>query len=212
MHSKFSLLVALLIACLFLAARVRAQEDADDLGKMLKEANELQKEADELNKKNPPASKEKMAEMQKQAQEEATRMEAEEKLEKEKLHAALKKQLEAPGPVALPEWMPATPQFKASASPAKKIIDEQVKIVLVGTSSVPPDEILKSWETAVADKPINHVTNDITVNNAITKILFLSTRTDPVQELRMRAHREPGQKKTEIEISSPLPKPEIDSD
>jgi seryl-tRNA synthetase len=212
MHSKFSLLVALLIACLLLTPRVRAQEDADDLSKMLKEANELQKEAEELNKKNPPASKEKMAEMQKQAQEEAARMEKEEKEEKAKLQAALKKQLEAPGPVTLPEWMPTTPQFKGNGSPAKKIIDDQVKVILVGTSPVAPDEILKSWEAAAADKPVNHVTNDITVNNAITKILFLSTRSDPIQEVRMRAHREPGQKTTEIEISSPLPKPEIDSD
>ena len=210
MNSKFCSWVILLVISLLLTPHLRAQED--DLNKMLKEANEMRKESEELNKKYPPASKEKMAEMQKQAQEEAARMEKEEKLEKEKLQAALKKQLEAPGPVALPEWMPPTPQFKTSDVPAKKIIDDQVKIVLSGTSSVAPDEILKSWEAAVADKPINHLTNDITVNNAVTKILFLSTRSDPVQELRMRAHREPGQKTTEIDISSPLPKPEIDSD
>ena len=42
--------------------------------------------------------------------------------------------------------------------------------------------------------------------------MFLSTRTDPVQEVKLQARREPGSKMTEVEISSPLPKPEIESE
>jgi len=54
-----------------------------DLKKMLKEAEEMQKAATELSKKNPPASKEKMAELEAQAKSEQARMETEEKLAKE---------------------------------------------------------------------------------------------------------------------------------
>jgi len=45
-----------------------------DLKKMLKEAEEMQKAATELSRKNPPASKEKMAELEAQAKAEQARM------------------------------------------------------------------------------------------------------------------------------------------
>jgi hypothetical protein len=47
------------------------------------------------------------------------------------------------------------------------------------------------------------------VNGKITRILFLSTHTDPRQEMELEASREPNSKITQIEISFPLPKPEI---
>jgi hypothetical protein len=37
--------------------------------------------------------------------------------------------------------------------------------------------------------------------------MFLSTRTDPVQEVKLEARREPDGKITDVIISSPLPKP-----
>ncbi|PYL05866.1 MAG: hypothetical protein DME33_15340 [Verrucomicrobia bacterium] len=70
-----------------------------------------------------------------------------------------------------------------------------------------------SWKTAaVAAKNLNHGRNDISVNGKITKIMFLSTRADPVQEVKLEASREPGDKITQVEISSPLPKPDIESE
>ena len=45
-----------------------------------------------------------------------------------------------------------------------------------------------------------------------TRILFLSTRTDPRQEVELEASREPDSKITQIEISSPLPKPDTGSE
>ena len=39
--------------------------------------------------------------------------------------------------------------------------------------------------------------------------MFLSTRTDPPQEVKLEATREQGGKITQIEISFPLPKPEV---
>jgi hypothetical protein len=50
------------------------------------------------------------------------------------------------------------------------------------------------------------------VNGKVTRILFLSTRTDPRQEVELEASREPDSKITQVEISSPLPKPDIGSE
>jgi hypothetical protein len=114
--------------------------------------------------------------------------------------------------VALPEWTPVTPQFKAGGSPTKKIVDDQVKIVQTGSSSLSPKELADSWEAAaVAAKNLNHGRNNIEVNGKMTTITFLSTRTDPVQEVKLEARRESDSKITEVEISSPLPKPDVES-
>jgi hypothetical protein len=43
-------------------------------------------------------------------------------------------------------------------------------------------------------------------------ILFLTTCTDPRQEVELEASREPDSKITQVEISSPLPKPDIESE
>ena len=43
-------------------------------------------------------------------------------------------------------------------------------------------------------------------------IMFLSTRTSPEQKIEMAARRAPEEKITRVEISSPLPKPEIASE
>ena len=209
MHSQARLCSFLIIIiCLFLAAFLRAQDNPlndPDLKEMLKQAQEMQKKA------NPTSAdpKKKLAEMLSQAKEEEARQAQEEKREKEKLQAALKKQLEAPGPVALPDWTPVTPQFKAGGSPTKKIVEDQVKIVQAGSSSLSPKELADSWEAAaVAAKNLNHGRNNIEVNGKMTTITFLSTRTDPVQEVKLEASREPGGKITQVEISSPLPKPD----
>jgi len=216
MHWKYCILVVL---CLFLASSLRAQDDNPlndrDLKDLLKQAQEMQKEAKELQKQNlaPPNTEKKLAEMLSQAKEEEARQEQEEKREKEKLQAALKKQLEAPGPVALPDWTPATPEFKAAGAPARKIVNDEVRIVQTGTSSLTPEKIADSWQAAAnAANNLNQSLNKISVNGKITRILFLSTRTDPRQEVELEASREPDSKITQVEISSPLPKPDIESE
>ena len=186
-----------------------------DLTEMLKEAQEMQKQANELQKQNPasPDTKKKLADMLSQAKEEEARQEEQEKREKEKLQAALKKQLEAPGPVVLPDWTPATPEFKAAGTPARKIVDDEVRIVQTGTSSLTPEKLADSWQAAAAAaNNLNQSLNKISVNGKISRILFLSTRTDPRQEVELEASREPDSKITQVEISSPLPKPEIGSE
>ncbi|HJW37792.1 MAG TPA: hypothetical protein VJ420_04135 [Candidatus Udaeobacter sp.] len=208
----------LVIVCLVFAGALRAQDNPlndPDLKKMLKEAEKIQKEAGEVQKQNPtsPGTKKKLAEMEAQAKEEEARQEQEEKREKEQLQAALKKQLDAPGPISLPDWAPTTPQFKANRAPERKIVGDQVQIVQTGASSLTPKELADGWEAAaVAAKNLNHGRNNIEVNGKLTTIMFLSTRADPVQEVKLEASREPGGKITQVEISSPLPKPNIESE
>ena len=182
---------------------------------MLKEAQEMQKEAKELQKQNPASqdTKKKLADMLSQAKEEEARQEEQEQREKQKLQAALKKQVEAPGPIVLPDWTPSTPEFKAAGAPTRKIVEDEVRIVQTGTSSLTPEKIADNWQAAAtAANNLNQSLNKISVNGKITRILFLSTRTDPRQEVELEASREPDSKITQVEISSPLPKPDIESD
>lgn len=182
---------------------------------MLKEAQEMQKETKELQKQNStsPDTKKKLADMLSQAKEEEARQEQQEKREKEELQTALKKQLEAPGPIVLPDWTPVTPEFKAAGAPVRKIVDDQVRIVQTGTSSLTPEKIADTWQAAAtAANNLNQSLNKINVNGKITRILFLSTRTEPRQEVELEASREPESKITQVEISSPLPKPNIESE
>jgi hypothetical protein len=117
------------------------------------------------------------------------------------------------GPVVLPDWTPATPEFKAAGAPARKIVEDEVRIVQTGTSSLTPEKIADSWQAAAAAaNNLNQSLNKINVNGKITRILFLSTRTDPRQEVELEASREPDSKITQVEISSPLPKPDIESE
>jgi hypothetical protein len=207
-----------LVVWLLFAATVRAQDNPlndPDLKEMLKEAQEMQKEAKELQKQNPtsPDTKKQLAEMLSQAKEEEVRQEEQEKREKEKLQTALKKQLEAPGQVLLPDWTPVTPEFKAAGPPARKIVDDEVRIVQTGTSSLTPEKIADSWQAAAtAANNLNQSLNKINVNGKISRILFLSTRTDPRQEVELEASRKPDSKITQVEISSPLPKPDIETE
>ncbi|MGB9474538.1 MAG: hypothetical protein WCE87_05645 [Candidatus Udaeobacter sp.] len=211
MHPQARFFSILVINCLLFIPLLRAQDNPlndPDLKEMLKEAKQLQKD-----NPTPPDTKKKLAEMLSQAKEEEARQEEQQKREKEKLDGALKKQLEAPGPVVLPDWTPTTPEFKPAGAPARKIVDDQVKIVQTGTSSLTPEKIADSWQgAATAANNLNQSLNKINVNGKITRILFLSTRTDPRQEVELEASREPDGKITQIEISSPLPKPDIDSE
>jgi hypothetical protein len=218
MHPQTRLVSFLVISCLLFTPLLRAQDNPlndPDLKEVLKEAQEMQKEAKELQKQNPPSqdTKKKLAEMLSQAKAEEARQEEQEKREKEKLQAALKKQLEAPGPIVLPDWTPATPEFKAAGAPTRKIVDDEVKIVQTSTSSLPPEKIADSWQAAAtAANNLNQSLNNINVNGKITRILFLSTRIDPRQEVELEASREPDSKITQVEISSPLPKPDIENE
>jgi hypothetical protein len=209
---------SVLVVWLLFATSARAQDNPledPDLQQLLKQAQEMQKNARDLQKSpGSPDTRKKLADMEAMAKEQAAQQEQEEKNEKEKLQAALKKQLEAPGPVAFPDWTPVTPEFKPAGKPAKKLVDEEVKIVQTGTSSLTPDQLADSWESAtvVKEKNLSRGRNNLNVNGKITRILSLSTLTDPVEKVELEAFREPKSKVTQVEISSPLPKPKIASE
>src|SRR6267142_1986493 len=202
---------SVVVVWLRFATSIRAEEnpmDDPDLQQLLKQAQEMQKSS------GSPDARKKLAEMEAMAKEQAAQQEQEEKQEKEKLQAALKKQLDAPGPVAFPDWTPVTPEFKPAGKPAKKLVDEEVKIVQTGTSSLTPEQLADSWESAtvVKEKNLSRGRNNLNVNGKITRILSLSTQTDPVEKVELEASREPNSKVTQVEISSPLPKPDIESE
>jgi hypothetical protein len=202
---------SVVVVWLLFATSIRAEEnpmDDPDLQQLLKQAQEMQKSS------GSPDARKKLAEMEAMAKEQAAQQEQEEKQEKEKLQATLKKQLDAPGPVAFPDWTPVTPEFKPAGKPAKKLVDEEVKIVQTGTSSLPPEQLADSWESAtvVKEKNLSRGRNNLNVNGKITRILSLSTQTDPVEKVELEASRKPNSKVTQVEISSPLPKPKIGSE
>ena len=100
-----------------------------DLQQLLKQAQEMQKNAHDLQTKpGSQDARKNLADLKAMAERQAAQQEKEEKQEKEQLKAALKKQLDAPGPVTLPDWTPATPEFKPAGKPTKKIVDDEVKI------------------------------------------------------------------------------------
>jgi hypothetical protein len=209
--------ISILVLWLLFAAPVGAQDNplADpDLQQLLKQSQEMQKNARELQKNSGSTdTRKKLADMEAMAKEQAAQQEQEEKSEKQKLQAAVKKQLEGPGSVALPDWTPLTPEFKPAGKPMKKLVDEEVKIVQTGTSSLTPEKIAESWQAAAsAANNLNQSLNKLNVNGKVTRILFLSTRTDPKHEVELEASREPDSKITQVEISSPLPKPELGSE
>jgi len=201
MKSRLRPIIILFAAGFFLAPLLRGQEDLlqdPDLQKALKEAKELEKQSG-------PTKPVKMSDLKKKADEIQAEQEQEEKKEKAALKLRLEKQLAAPGPVAFPDWTPATPKFKPTSSPSKKIVDDEVRLIQTGTSPLPPREILATWQSAVADKPLNHFSNDGSSNGSITTRLDVSTRTDPVQKVRLEARRGADEKITQIIISSPVP-------
>jgi hypothetical protein len=206
MHLK-QLPISMLVVCLLFAASVCAEDNPmndPDLQQLLKQAQEIQKNTGSQD------AKKKLSDLEAMAEKQVAEQEQQEKNEKEQLRAALKKQLDAPGPVTLPDWTPATPEFKPAGKPAKKIVDEEVKIVQTGTSSLTPEKIADNWQAAAnAANNLNQSLNKMNVNGKITRLLFLSTRTDPRQEVELEASREPDSKITQVQISSPLPKPEI---
>ena len=89
-----------------------------------------------------------------------------------------------------------------------------MRIVQTGTSLLTPEQLADSWESAtiVKEKNLSRSRNNLNVNGKITRILFLSTQTAPVERVELEASREPNSKVTQVEISSPLPMPDIETE
>lgn len=131
--------------------------------------------------------------------------------EEAKEKAALQKQMEALWPIALPDWTPKVPQFKPTGPATKKIVFDEVNVVLTGTSPLTPAELGDSWEAAKGDK-LNSSRTNSSVNDTKTVFIYLSTREEPLQKVVLEATRAPEDKITRVTVSSPLPKPVVDED
>jgi hypothetical protein len=125
--------------------------------------------------------------------------------------AALRKQLEAPGRVALPDWTPKVPQFEPAGPVSKKIVSDEVNIIQTGTSPLTPAELGDSWEAAKGDKLNSSRTNG-SYNDTKVVTIYLSTRQEPLQSVVLEARRAPEDKITHVAISSPLPKPVVEEE
>ena len=123
----------------------------------------------------------------------------------------VKKQLDAPGPVALPDWTPKVPQFKPAGPVSKKIVGDEVDIIQTGTSPLTPAELGDSWEGATGDKLNSSRTNG-SYNDTKVVTIYLSTRREPLQSVVLEARRAPEDKITQVTVSSPLPKPVIEEE
>ena len=169
-------------------------------------AQETDKEVDDAVQQGADAAKKmgvKIPDVKKQM-EEVDKEEAKEK-------AALQKQLEAPGRVALPDWTPEVPQFKPAGPAIKNVVDDEVDIIMTGTSPLTPAELGDSWEAAKGDKLNSSRTNG-SYNDTKVVTIYLSTREEPLQKVILEATRAPEEKITHVTISSPLPKPEVEED
>jgi hypothetical protein len=183
MKSNFALTTLFLSASLVLSPMASAQESDPDVAKALKEAEE---QARKMNMKVPDV-KPQLAEI-----------EADEAREK----AALQKQLMAPGPVALPAWTPKLPPFTPAGPATKKIIDEQVHIVVTGTSPLTPAELGDAWE-AVKTNDISFGRSNNSINDTKTVIITMRPQDPALGEVRMEANLKPKDKITQITVTSP---------
>ena len=188
MKSRLFVFVSLIIASFFLTPFLPAQDTDKDVDDAIQEATESAKKMGV-----------KMPDVKKQFEEEA----------KEK--AALQKQLEAPGPVALPDWTPKIPQFKPAGPVSKKIVADEVDIIQTGTSPLTPAELGDSWEGATGDKLNSSRTNG-SYNDTKVVTIYLSTRQEPLQSVVLEARRAPEDKITQVTVSSPLPKPVVEEE
>src|SRR5438128_1557218 len=192
MNSRFLAFVSLLIASFLLAPSLRAQDTDKEVDDAIQQATEVAKKMGV-----------KMPDVKKQL-EEVDQEEAKEK-------AALQKQLEAPGPVKLPDWTPKVLQFKADGPAVKKIVDDEVDILQTGTSPLTPAELGDSWEAAKGDK-LNSSRSNNSINDTKTVFIYLYTRSEPQEKVVLEATRAPEEKITHVKISSPLPKPEVEEE
>ena len=192
MNWRFLAFVYLHIASLLLTPSLLARDTDKEVDDAVQQATEAAKK---MGVKIPDV---------KRQLEEVNKEEAKEK-------AALQKQLEAPGPVALPDWTPKVPQFDPASQVSKKIVSDEVNIIQTGTSPLTPAELGDSWEAAKGDKLNSSRTNG-SYNDTKVVTIYLSTRQEPLQSVVLEARRAPEEKITHVTISSPLPKPVVEEE
>src|SRR5216684_1009825 len=154
---------------------------------------------------NKPASKADMKKMEQQAKAQSDQMEAENKAEEAKQKVAAQAVVDVKGPVSLPDWTPQVPQFTPSGPPARKLVDGEPKIIVTGTSPLPPAALADAWDK-FSNPKFSHERTGSEINHSAD--LFVSFRNgEDGSAVRLEAERKAGANVTHVTISSPLPLP-----
>ena len=103
--------------------------------------------------------------------------------EEAKEKAALQKQLETPGPLALPDWTPKVPQFEPTGPVSRKIVSDEVNIIQTATSPLTPAELgeIAGKKQRKVNKLNSSRTNG-SYNDIKVVTIYLSTRQEPVHD------------------------------
>jgi hypothetical protein len=154
---------------------------------------------------NKPASTADMKTLEQQAKAQSDQMEAENKAEEAKQEAVAQAVVDVKGPVSLPDWTPQVPQFTPSGPPARKLVDGEPKIIVTGTSPLPPAALADAWDK-FSNPKFSHERTGSEINHSAD--LFVSFRNgEDGSAVRLEAERKAGAKITHVTISSPLPIP-----
>ena len=187
----------LFVAAVALATAIPLFAQDDDIDAQIKKAME--------NPNKPAPKNPNMKQMEKEAMADIAKAEAEEKVEAAKQKAAAQALVDVKGPVSLPEWTPQVPQFTPSGPPARKLVDGEPKIILTGTSPLPPAALADAWDK-FSNPKFSHERTGSDMNHSVD--LFVSFRnSEDNTEVRMEAERKAGAKITHVTISSPLKVP-----
>jgi hypothetical protein len=185
----FAALAVLAITPLF------AQDD--DIDAQIKKAME--------NANKPAPKNPNMKQMENEARAQIDQAEAEEKAEEAKKKAAMQAVVDVKGPVSLPDWTPQVPQFTPSGPPARKLMDGEPRVVVTGTSTLSPQELVNVWDK-FANPKFSHESGGSEINHSAD--LYVSfRRSEDNSAVKLQAERKAGGKITHVTISSPLPLP-----
>jgi hypothetical protein len=169
----------------------------DDIDAQIKKAME--------NPNKPAPKNPNMKQMEKEAMADIAKAEAEEKAEAAKQKAAAQALVDVKGPVALPDWTPQVPQFTPSGPVTRKLVDGEPKIILTGTSPLPPAALADAWDK-FSNPKFSHERTGSEMNHSVD--LFVSFRnSEDNTEVKLEAERKAGAKLTHVTISSPLKAP-----
>lgn len=186
-----------LFAALVLITATPALAQDNDIDAQIKKAME------DVNK--PAAKKVDMDQMEKEAKAENDKAEAEQKTEDAKQKAAMQAIVDVKGPVSLPDWTPQVPQFTPSGPAARKLVDGEPKIILTGTSPLPPSALADAWDK-FANPKFSHERTGSEINHSVD--LHVSFRnSEDGSAVKLEAERKAGAEITHVTISSPLPTP-----
>ena len=183
-------------AALMLITTAPAFAQDDDIDAAMKKAME---------DANKPASKADMKKLEQQAKAQMDQAEAENKADEAKQKAAAQAMVDMKGPVSLPDWTPQVPQFTPSGPASRKLVDGEPKIIVTGTSPLPPEALCDAWDK-FANPKFSHERTGSELNHNVD--LFVSYRNNEDNTaVRLEAERKAGGKITNVTISSPLPVP-----